>query len=62
MDCIFNGQELELAVDDEVHSLVEVKLNAFDIRHLPDVLSHEWFVHASKVCREKGRKTWFGQR
>ena len=58
MDCIFNSQELELAVDEEVHLLVEVKLDALDVRHLLDVLSHEWSVHASKVCRERGRKTW----
>ena len=44
MDCIFNGQELELAVDEEVHLLVEVKLDALDVRHLLDVLSHEWSV------------------
>ena len=41
MDCIFNSQELELAVDKEVHLLVEVKLDALDVRHLLDVLSHE---------------------
>ena len=59
MDCIFNSQELELAVDEEVHLLVEVELNAVDAWLLLDVLSHEWSVHASKVCREKGRKTQF---
>ena len=57
-DGIFYPIKAMLATDHHINLVFESKLDPTYMWHLLDVLSHEIFVHAPKVCQERGRKTW----
>ena len=57
-DGIFYPIKAMLATDHHTNIVFESKLAPTYMWHLLDVLSHERFFHAPKVCRERGRKTW----
>ena len=57
-DGILYAVKSMLASDHHINIVFESKLDPTYMWHLLDVLSHERFFHAPKVCQERGRKTW----
>ena len=56
-DGIFYPIKAMLATDHYINIVFESKLDPTYMWHLLDVLSHEIFVHAPKVCQESAQKT-----